>query len=394
MFKLFISYTTKDRHIAEAVQIMLNNAFQGKIETFIAKDIRPGESWKEKIKDNLASCDAIISILTEKSVERPWIFIEWSAFWMENKTTYLLITDDVKISDLVEPMKATQMCRMLDEQSVKLLFEALSEASNHSLIPYLHVTSFIQSVQIAMSHQQDEEDDFYLNNLNLLPQSDSKKKKLAQRFYDRGNYEGFGIIASTISSNVTKGYLSEMLIEEGDLANLPRITRRIKTATGLERVLNKLIEYDFVEEELWDEILHELATRSQSALSRILIRLFESNYTETNEFRLALRLQNNVEGKRTAIYLSKNNKFDHPLFETLMNKLLENSHSELKNVLLAMSDHSNAPSSLFDNYLRSLADLNPELASIVINHLCKTEPELYQYYVDENIVDNNLLKGC
>jgi hypothetical protein len=120
-YKIFVSHTANDRLIAEEATRVINNAFEGEIQLYLAcHEIGGGDEWKKSIKDNLQQCDALLCLVTPEYAHKPWLFIEWSAFWLADKRFYILLTDDVKLSDLVHPMQDRQTTNILDEVSVRM----------------------------------------------------------------------------------------------------------------------------------------------------------------------------------------------------------------------------------------------------------------------------------
>ena len=80
-YKIFLSHASADDLIAQEVSRVINNAFEGHIEIYLAsREISGGEVWKQKIREELARCDAIMSIVTDDSIAQPWLYVEWSAF--------------------------------------------------------------------------------------------------------------------------------------------------------------------------------------------------------------------------------------------------------------------------------------------------------------------------
>ena len=75
-YRIFVSHTGNDKVIAEEVTRIINNAFEGDIEFYLAsQEIGGGDEWKEAIKDNINKCDAIICLVTPEYVHKPWLFI-------------------------------------------------------------------------------------------------------------------------------------------------------------------------------------------------------------------------------------------------------------------------------------------------------------------------------
>ena len=90
-YRIFVSHTANDKLIAEEITRIINNAFEGDIELYLAfQEIGGGDEWKKSIKDNLNKCDAIICLVTPEYAHKHWLFIEWSAFWIADKNKNFL----------------------------------------------------------------------------------------------------------------------------------------------------------------------------------------------------------------------------------------------------------------------------------------------------------------
>lgn len=146
-YKIFISYSTEDLKLAEGIRIQLNNSFKGVIHCFLAKkDISASTAWKDEIKNNIRESDAIISILTRKSIDRPWIYIEWAPFWLEGKTQFFLLANDVKESELIKPMQDFQFVKINDVESVTSFYEQLCSEAKIKEIPYQKASIFVSEI--------------------------------------------------------------------------------------------------------------------------------------------------------------------------------------------------------------------------------------------------------
>jgi len=68
--RAFISYSTKDKHQAAEVKAALRDLG---VECFLAHDdIRVSEEWKERILEELATCDVLIPLLSKAFRESDW----------------------------------------------------------------------------------------------------------------------------------------------------------------------------------------------------------------------------------------------------------------------------------------------------------------------------------
>jgi sulfatase modifying factor 1 len=67
---VFISYQRKDADLAASIAVDL---LSDGLEVFIDRDIRPGESWDERLESALASSFAVVALWSENSVTSPWV---------------------------------------------------------------------------------------------------------------------------------------------------------------------------------------------------------------------------------------------------------------------------------------------------------------------------------
>ena len=84
---VFISHSTKDRFIAQRVAQLIEEAGrEHEIETFLdEKDIEFGGSIPERIRQEIRECGELVVLLSEYSVDRPWVLVEIGAAWVLEK---------------------------------------------------------------------------------------------------------------------------------------------------------------------------------------------------------------------------------------------------------------------------------------------------------------------
>ena len=91
MPKIFISFVQEDNAVAEAVQQLLREEFRDTLnhgDVFLSSDrwvLRPGENWMDRIRQELAECALVISLLSKRSIDRRWINFEGGAAWISDK---------------------------------------------------------------------------------------------------------------------------------------------------------------------------------------------------------------------------------------------------------------------------------------------------------------------
>lgn len=79
---VFISHDTRDAELAEEFSNLLNNASAGALNSFRSSDkkgtqgIEYGLDWYPAIMDKIGEASEVVCLLTQRSVERPWILYE------------------------------------------------------------------------------------------------------------------------------------------------------------------------------------------------------------------------------------------------------------------------------------------------------------------------------
>lgn len=150
-YKVFISYSKRDLEIAKVIAIFINNIFRGDVEVFFApKDIKVGQKWKETILNALKEYDAIISLISEETHEKPWIIAEFSAFWLQSKDVYLLKYGNVDPNRIFSIFADQQICDIENPQDIKDLIEALSKKAEVEFAPYDKASKFSEEIQNAI----------------------------------------------------------------------------------------------------------------------------------------------------------------------------------------------------------------------------------------------------
>jgi hypothetical protein len=100
---VFISHDTRDAEIAEAFSKLLKSVSAGMLKSFRSSDnkgtqgIEFGIEWYPKIIDKLHSSSDVVCILTELSINRPWILFEAGMAKGKLNTTILGIAVGVQL---------------------------------------------------------------------------------------------------------------------------------------------------------------------------------------------------------------------------------------------------------------------------------------------------------
>lgn len=130
--RLFISHATSDGDFANAVKQEIEKVFANDVDVFCTSSpgaISVGTDWLSEIESKLGNAQAVITIITPISVERPWLWFEVGATWAKGRTEkckiYPLCAPEIEVGNLPSPLDRLQALSMGKAQELKMLFEAL-----------------------------------------------------------------------------------------------------------------------------------------------------------------------------------------------------------------------------------------------------------------------------
>lgn len=117
-YTIFISHSTKDRFIARQVADLIEKAGrQHEIDTFLdEKDIEYGGSIPEEIRQQIRDCGELVVLLSEYSVDRPWVLIEIGAAWVLEKRI-VAVMDKLspdQMPDVIAPFRGVDLNEIQD----------------------------------------------------------------------------------------------------------------------------------------------------------------------------------------------------------------------------------------------------------------------------------------
>ncbi|OZI09191.1 hypothetical protein BWI93_05140 [Siphonobacter sp. BAB-5385] len=339
-YKIFISFNSNESKLAKAIHNVVNDYFDGQVVTFFTEyDLLGGDKWKEKIRKNLEDCDAILLVLTSKYAERPWAYVEWSAFWLQNKDIYVLFTDDVKINELISPMQDDMLTRLFDETAVKNLFRKLKLKSGFDGPAPLGAAEELASGSKKIYENLVEESKAQgykiYEDVDLLPNDDSQKLDILKYFYYK---EKNAFIASKILKKIDDGLIKRSVLieflENGDEDFVDKNFDSIANKTTLVRLLIKYIELDKTDSPTLYKIISSVSAR-QTALRTFAEYLIDSSIENEKLLDFVVnQFSTWTELKGALKYAITNSKVNTKLFHKFYQKLVANSNSEWKNVLM------------------------------------------------------------
>ena len=392
-YKIFVSHTGIDKNIANEVSRVVNNAFNGDIELFVAfQEIRGGDEWKEVIKTNLNDCNAILCIVTKEYAHKPWLFIEWSAFWLADKKYYILVTEDVSVDELVHPMQDRQVTHINDDSSVRMFFRALASDSRHSTVPYKYVGEFINATKDAITLRDKEkvEKSFskYKNNLDDLPNNDAQKAEVANYLYQSKNFASYQEVVGRIRGDSVKLQLGLQLIESGDFANLSELVEKIVNADNLTAISLALIDLNYHDEKVLGQIVENIAAKNQAEIRKISIYLANRNEDNSNLFAFTVgHIENMAELRKVISYFLENGKNESPSVAQLIKDMSMRNLAEIRKIAMVMIENGLQNTGLFQSTFEMLCGNQREAEKFLVE-LNSINRELFQKLLNSNLIVN------
>jgi hypothetical protein len=380
-YSIFVSHTSSDKNLAQAVTRVIEEAFGGRIELYLAvEDIVGGARWKEDLKKNIKKCDAVISIMTRESINKPWLYIEWAPFWLAEKKFYVLVSDQADTAALVDPMSDTQAVHIQDESSVEKFFRALREDAKLPAahpVPSDRVPVFLEAVSAAMRADLAASTDRHADASVELPDSDQEKRKILEYFYEKGDPETFTAIFRRVHDNALKADVALWVSKKGDVELTARLCEDIQAADHLCRVASGLIRAGHADSPGLRHVLDMIQGRNNAELRKLAVELLDRGEDDTDVFRYMIRIMSNMaELRKVGMRLVEKGEHRKPIFNEIVDKISQANRTPLRDVGLEFLRHGVQRSPEFERILDILVTEKPSLAVPILEELKRTDPDM------------------
>lgn len=130
---VFISHDTRDAELAEAFSNLLKSVSAGVLKSFRTSDrrgnqgIEYGTEWYPEIIKNIQSASDVVCLLTERSVNRPWILFEAGMAKGKLDTPILGVALGIELKTAsTGPFAQFQNCADDEESLTKLVFQLVN----------------------------------------------------------------------------------------------------------------------------------------------------------------------------------------------------------------------------------------------------------------------------
>ena len=89
--RIFVSYSSKDRHFASLLLSRLAN--HSNVSIFSTQDLSAAEDFRLRIREELQAASAFLVLLSHRSVESNWVLYELGAAWALEKPIVAVLMD-------------------------------------------------------------------------------------------------------------------------------------------------------------------------------------------------------------------------------------------------------------------------------------------------------------
>lgn len=134
---VFISHDTRDAELAEAFSNLLKSVSAGVLKSFRTSDrrgnqgIEYGIEWYPEIIKNIQGASDVVCLLTERSVNRPWLLFEAGMAKGKLDTPILGVALGIELKDAsTGPFAQFQNCADDEDSLTKLVFQLVNRIPN------------------------------------------------------------------------------------------------------------------------------------------------------------------------------------------------------------------------------------------------------------------------
>jgi hypothetical protein len=125
--KLFLSHSAVDIDLAEYLELEARRSIPS-IDVFRTTrvgQIQAGSEWFNIIAEQLRQADCFLILLTEASINRPWICFETGAAWFSKRPIVPVLSGEFKAEMVPEPLRSLQLLSLGSSEQASQVFREL-----------------------------------------------------------------------------------------------------------------------------------------------------------------------------------------------------------------------------------------------------------------------------
>lgn len=376
-YSVFVSHASSDRCLATAVTNIIKQAFAGQVEPYLAHArIRGGAKWKEELRTHLNQCDAIITLVTPDSIDRPWVHVEWSPFWLHDKQFYVLAAPGVDTTRLVEPMRDSQIVALQDEERVGGFLDNLRDGAGlpeSDPPPSSHAAAFVAAAAEGIRADHAAKYEQFAAASTGLPDDDKVRRRILEYFYARPDLDGFRALFRRVDDDAFKAEMALWVARQNDLATAASLCEDITGGDFRRRVAQGLVRGGHEDSRELRRVLDGITNNAE--LRNFAVDLVEQGRAGTEVLRYVVgRMDNMAELRRVGMCLVQKHEQDRPVFDELCDKITRNNPTHLRDVATAFVLQGTHGAPGFERVMDALVSHKPQSAIPVLEALKEHDP--------------------
>jgi hypothetical protein len=155
MIKLFLSHSSQDRKLAEALVELVTGTIKITDEAIRCTSVpgfklSTGDHTSSKLKEELKGASVVVGLLTQQSLTSSYVLFELGAAWGADTRIKPLLGPDVDYPDLQGPLKENNVAKVSDRNAMVQLIHELADIlgveTKSGMRIDRRVTSFLEEV--------------------------------------------------------------------------------------------------------------------------------------------------------------------------------------------------------------------------------------------------------
>lgn len=129
MARVFISFIHEESGYAEAIQAFITQMLGPDAEPFLSSDtwqVYAGEKWLDRILEELEGATVVILMLSERSVQRPWVNFEAGVAWTRKIVAIPVCYRGLEKGSLPKPYSSLQAVDLEDDHDHEYLARSVA----------------------------------------------------------------------------------------------------------------------------------------------------------------------------------------------------------------------------------------------------------------------------
>lgn len=372
-YSIFLSCADEDKPIASNIKLFLESIFGSEIDVYFYGHVGYRNRWQDEIRKRLIKSDALITLLTPIYRYKPWIFIEFTPFWINNKDIFILsIEDNIHKDSELPLLQHYNLYQMKDNSDLERFLKTIEKSINSS--KKINDISNKKNINIFKELVGDGIIQADLHKSNQQHYTEL----LAIRQFEAGDSEGFLETIEVIEDDLIKKNIAYHTFFNKNNTLTIDVLKTIYEAKYIRQFVQMILRRNLYTKEFLEKLYEILEVEFQECrnLARYIIDI--DKWDSYFFYDLIERITNNAELRNVAKYFITKVGYIEDVFKITRNI---NNDAEIKNLLIFNIKRNQHRNDLFIKLFSTIK--NEKHRRIVIEELERNDID----YFKKNIKD-------